>query len=221
MLDALIMTLGFEPGPLISSVAAAAAEGLSEKARIIVLTAGFPDERAERAWLEFQKVFGMMGIAEKLEVKLERHEIPLDDMTSAILKIKRVLNELREKSAKICITGGMRALGIALFISYLLVEWRKDPSLSVYLEGRAHALSLPNIRSFLSIKLTKAQRDLLRLMESGGVYTSSDLADLTGRDRSTVYRGLQALYKKGLLEKNERGYKLSRLGELVRDGMQS
>lgn len=220
MLDALVMTLGFEPGPLVSATAAAASEGLAEKARIIIFTPALPDERAERAWLDFQRVFSMMGIADKLGVRVERHEVPLDDMTSAIIYIRRVFEELKGRSVRMCITGGMRALGIAIFISYLLTDWEKEPEISVYLEGRAHALSLPNIRSFLSVGLTRAQMELLKLMEPKGVYTPSDLANLVKRDRSTVYRCLQMLHRKGLLEKNERGYKLSRLGELLKGDVQ-
>jgi hypothetical protein len=62
MLDALIMTLGFEPGSLVSAAATAATEGLGERARIIVFTAALPDERAGRAWLDFQRVLNVMGV---------------------------------------------------------------------------------------------------------------------------------------------------------------
>jgi hypothetical protein len=39
VLGGLVMTLGFEPGPLVSAFASAVAEGLSEGARVLVLTA--------------------------------------------------------------------------------------------------------------------------------------------------------------------------------------
>jgi CRISPR locus-related DNA-binding protein len=210
------MTLGFEPGPLVSAAATAATEGLVERARIVVFTAALPDERADRAWLDFQRVLNMMGVVEKLGIKIEKHEIPLDDMVSAVLRIKQVFDELKGKSVKICITGGMRALGFALFIAYLLTNWEREPMMSVYLEGRASALNLPNIRGFLSVGLTRAQLELLKFMEPGNSYTPSDLASIVGRDRSTVYRSLLALYRKGLLDKNENKYTISKLGELLK-----
>ncbi|MEM4411440.1 MAG: hypothetical protein QXO66_01175 [Thermofilum sp.] len=66
MIDALVMTLGFEPGPLISTIASAASEGFSERAQILVFTSAFPDERADRAWLELQRIVNMMDFAKRL-----------------------------------------------------------------------------------------------------------------------------------------------------------
>ncbi|MEM2196173.1 MAG: hypothetical protein QW290_03745, partial [Sulfolobales archaeon] len=140
MFDSIVLTLGFEPGPLISAVASAAAEGFSEKARIVVFTAGFPEERSERAWLQLQQVIGMMELEKKLGIKLEKHEVPLDDMASAVLYIKRVLDGLKDGYVKVSVTGGMRALGLALFTAYLLIDWAREPKVEVYLEGRGLAL---------------------------------------------------------------------------------
>ena len=64
LIDALVMTLRFEPGPLVSSIASHATEGFNSGAEIIVLTPDFPDERAERAWLQLQNIFDMMKLRE-------------------------------------------------------------------------------------------------------------------------------------------------------------
>ncbi|RSN72528.1 MAG: hypothetical protein DSO07_08190, partial [Thermoproteota archaeon] len=72
---------------------------------------------------------------------------------------------------------------------------------------------------FLSVGLTRAQLELLKFMEPGNSYTPSDLASVVRRDRSTVYRSLLALYRKGLLDKNENKYTISKLGELLKSNV--
>ena len=216
MLDALILTLGFEPGPLVSAIASGVAEGFSRGARVIVLTAAYPDERSERAWLQLQQVFKMMELEKKLNVKLERIEIPLEDMTEAVQRIKEILKTVAKGRVKLAITGGMRALGLALFIAYLLTDWAEEPKVEVYLEGRGMALEVPRLRRLLLVKLSKAHLELLRCMEPGIAYTSTDLAGLLRRDRSTIYRYLQALADRGLLERAPEGFRLSKLGLLLR-----
>jgi len=100
MFEAVVLTLGFEPGPLVSAFAGAVAEGLSQGALVVVFTAGFPDERSERAWLEFQRVVNMMEAPKRLGVELELREVPLDEMATAILEIRRVLDGLRGEEGK-------------------------------------------------------------------------------------------------------------------------
>ena len=215
MLDALIMTLGFEPGPLISAVASAAAEGLNEGARIVVFTAGFKDERAERAWLQLQTVIGMMELPRRLGVKVEKHEVPLHDFVDAVRSVKQVIDELRRGKVKISITGGMRALGLAVFTAYMLVEWRYEPMLEVYLEGRGMALAMPEMRRLFKLAVRGEKAALLKAMEPGKPYRPATLAAALGKDRSTVYRHLRALADMGVVERTNGGFSLSRLGLLL------
>jgi len=216
MLDALVLTLGFEPGPLVSAIASSTAEGFAKEARIIVLTAAYPDERSERAWLQLQQVFKMMELEKKLNVKLERFEVPLVDLIEAVLHIKEILKTVKEGNVRLAITGGMRALGLALFIAYLFTDWMKEPRVEVYLEGRGMALEVPSIRRLFSIELSESHLEVLRLMKPGVAYASTDLSGLLRKDRSTIYRHLQALVYRGLLERTPEGFKLSKLGLLLR-----
>lgn len=215
MIDAVVMTLGFEPGPLISAVASAASEGLSQGARIIVLTAGFQDERAERAWLELQRIVGMMELPKKLGVELERHEIPLDDFTDAVAAVREKLEPYRDKDVRISITGGMRALGLAVYTAYLLVDWSREVKLTVYLEGRGTAISLPPIHRALGLRISETQLEILRLMKYGASYSTSDISGYLKRERSTVYKNLKALLELGLVEREGLLFKLTKLGELI------
>jgi len=215
MFDAVVLTLGFEPGPLISAIASAASEGLREGAQVMVLTAAFPDERVDRAWLELQRVLSLMDFSKKLNIRLERREVPLDDFASAVREVRGVLEGLREKSVKISITGGMRALGLAVLVSYLLVDWVKEPALDVYLEGRGVALRVPPLHKVIALRLTETQRQILRLMRGGVLYTTSDVAGYLRKDRSTVYKSLRGLSEMGLVEREGNFFKLTALGELI------
>ena len=210
VIDALVMTLGFEPGPLISAFAGAIAEGLSEGARVIVFTAAFPDERSERAWLEFQRVVNMMEVPRKLGVEPELREVPLDDMASAILEASRITAELRRKKVKIAITGGMRALGIAVLAAVTLTRWEQEPEVEVHLEGRGTALKMPNLRKL--IEASSKCTDIVEAMKDGNPVKLEELAARLGRDRSTVYRRLRLLVEAGAVKRTRYGYQLTPLG---------
>ncbi len=215
MYDAVVLTLGFEPGPLISAVASCATEGLSENSRIIVLTAGFYDERSERAWRQFQNIIGMMDITKRLQASLERYQIPLDDFTHAVRTIRNLYQEIKDLRVKISITGGMRALGLATFVAYLLTDWTHDPRLEIYLEGRGQVLEIPKLHKLMGYPLTQERLNLLRSMLPGRAYKPSDLSGFLRKDRSTIYRQLQALVEAGLVERADGGYRLTKLGTLL------
>ncbi|ABL78755.1 transcriptional regulator, TrmB [Thermofilum pendens Hrk 5] len=215
VIDALVLTLGFEPGPLISAVASAASEGLAEGARVVVLTAGFPDERAERAWLEFQRVVGMMGLARRPGFSVEKREVPLDDFVAAVINVKSLFRGLEDKRVRISITGGMRALGIAVLTAYLLTRWRVDPEVEVYLEGQGRALRLPRLSRVLGVGVPEAWLEVLSALEKSGPLGASDLGGLLGKDRSTVFRYLKRMEEAGLVRQVDGGYVATDLGRLL------
>jgi len=215
LLDTLVMTLGFEPGPLVSSVASHAAEGFTSGARIVVLTPNFPDERADRAWRQLCEIFEMMRLKD-LGVELERMIIDLNDFTRAVIQLKEFFSRIKGKRTQISLTGGMRALILATLIAYLLTEWENPPGIEVFLEGRGFALKIPNIASVVKPFLDENKMQLLRAMLPGKVYRSGDLCKLLRRDRSTVYRYLRALSRAGLIERVDRGFRLTELGEMLR-----
>ena len=95
-LKALVMTLGFEPGPLVSAMAAHASEGFGPGAEIMVLTPGFRGERAERAWRRLQDVFSMMRLSQ-LGVELHGLVVELEDFTPTVLRVKSLFAGLRDK----------------------------------------------------------------------------------------------------------------------------
>lgn len=215
LIDALVMTLGFEPGPLVSSVASHAAEGFRQGAKIIVLTPGFHDERAERAWRQLQDIFDLMKL-EEAGVTLTRHVINLDDFTQAIIQVKSLFSGFRDKKVHISLTGGMRALILCTFIAYLLTRWRRPPDVWISLEGRGVMLKVPSIAPILKPLVDENKLSLLKAMSPDRVYKPRELHALIGRDRSTLYRYLRALSDLGLIERVGGGFRVTELGRLLR-----
>ncbi len=216
MLDALIMTLGFEPGPLVSAVAKHLGEGFNPNAEIIILTPTFSDERAERAWRELQNIFEMMKPKDSL-LHLKKIEIDLTNCTKAILQVKSILSGFREKKVHISLTGGMRALILATYIACLLTKWVSTPEVDISLEGKGLTLRIPKIASILRPVVSYRKLELLRYMEPGVVYKLDDLCGfLPERDRSTIYRYLREMTEIGLIERKKRGFKLTELGEIMK-----
>jgi len=215
-IEALVMTLGFEPGPLVSAMAAHASEGFEPGAEIIVLTPAFEDERAERAWRQLQDVFSMMKLSQT-GVELKRLTIELEDFASAVLQVKALFTALKDKKVEISLTGGMRALILAVFTAYLLIDWAHVPDVEVFLEGRGMALRVPRLASAIGPKVSKRKLEVLDVMQPGTIYRLVDLCGFfEDRDRSTIYRHLKGLLKNGLVERANGGFKITPLGLIVR-----
>ncbi len=212
--NVLIMTLGFELGPLVSAVASYVAKGLSPNAEIIVLTPTFHDERAERAWRQLQDIFEMLNLRGS-GVDLRRVSIDLDEFPKAVLQIKKLFAGFKDKVVHISLTGGMRALILAVFVAYLLTDWHFHPDVTVFLEGKGMALMIPPLSSCLGVKVGKHTLKLMNYMRPGTIYKLGDLCGFLGKDRSTVYRQLKLLMNAGLVKKVDSGFQLTPLGELV------
>jgi len=213
-LGALIMTLGFEPGPLVSAMAANAAEGFEPGAEIMVFTPSFKDERAERAWRELQNVFSMMSLR---DVSLRRLVVNLSDFTSAVLQVKKVFADLRGRRVKISLTGGMRALVLAVFVAYLTTRWERVPEVEVFLEGRGEALRIPRLAAALGPRVGERKLRVLSFMRPSITYRIGDLAGLLPQERSTIYRHLKSLAEVGLVERVDGTFKITDLGLILRN----
>lgn len=212
-LDALVMTLGFEPGPLIRAVAS---HSLHRKASIIILTPTFngeKDERGERAYLEFEKICSMM--LKDAEIQVARRDIELTSITTAVTQIKEIFKPLASKHIAISLSGGMRALCLATYIAYLTTQWLHTPKIEVHLEGRAQTLEIPPLHHILKPNLTPEKHSILQLLHQHGSLTAIEAAALLHRDRSTVYRHLTSLQQQGLIQPKNHHYELTSLGKIM------
>ncbi|MCS7098703.1 MAG: CRISPR-associated CARF protein Csa3 [Candidatus Methanomethyliaceae archaeon] len=208
LLEALVITLGFEPA---SSIRAIASHNLRDDASIIIITPSFKDERVERAFLELKRFRDI--IFNGLKVTIQKFEVDLMNFSNAVLQIKALLSNLVDKRVALCFSGGMRGLCIAVYTACLLLKWRHPLSITVYLEGRAEYMVIPPIHKIIKINVSEEGLAILRLLSQSNS-SISNLAKLLKKDRSTVYRQLLRLKDVGLVEQRGRVYKLTELGRI-------
>ncbi|MEM1542859.1 MAG: CRISPR-associated CARF protein Csa3 [Ignisphaera sp.] len=208
--DALVLTLGFEPGPLIM---ATASHNLRLGGSIIVFTSGFKDDRAERAYLEFKKICDI--IYKDAAISLEKIEVDLTDFLKAVRQVKEILSKFMDKRIAFCFSGGMRALCFAVFIAYLTLNWKHKPIIEVHLEGRAERLAIPALNEVIKINVSEEKMSVLRLLSKHGSLSAGNIAVLMHKDRSTIYRHLTSLIESGLIRQKGKMYELTDLGLML------
>ncbi len=211
MYDALVLTLGFEPGPLIRALASTP---LNSGARVVVLMPQFKDERSERAFLDFRRISSMMLKDEsrgELKVSIERHEVILKPLSLGIQVIRSLFKDLTNKKVVIALTGSMRALVIATYIAYLTTHWREEPKVIIYLEGRGESVEVPPIRQVLEFVLTDIKQEILNALTKPK--TIGELAIELNKDRSVIYRHLQWLEAHKLITRKGKYIELTELGK--------
>jgi len=202
-----MLTLGFEPGPL---VRATASHNLRLGGSIIVFTSGFKDDRAERAYLEFKKICDM--IYKDAMINIEKVEVDLTDFLKAVRRVKEILSKFVDKRVAFCFSGGMRALCLVILIAYLTLKWRYKPIIEVHFEGRAECLAIPPINEVVRINISKEKKSILQLLFKHGSLSAGNIAVLMQKDRSTIYRHLTSLLESGLIRQKGRMYELTDLG---------
>lgn len=210
LFDALIMTLGFEPGPLIRSIAS---YNLRSGASIIIFTPSFKDERAERAYLEFKRICDI--ILKGASINFQKIEVDLTDFLKAVRHVKILLSKFVNKQVALCFSGGMRALCFAVFIAYLMLEWRHRPSIEVHLEGRAERLTMPSLNKIIKVNMSEEKLSILQLLLQHGNLSAGNIAVLMQKDRSTVYRHLAGLLENELVRQKGKTYELTDLGLML------
>ena len=213
LVEVLFLTLGFEPGPALRAVASSM---LARDARIIVFTPTFRDERAERAFRDLNSIVGMMFGGEHSLVKprIERVNLNLEPISEAILEAKRVMSKYVDKNVAIHLSGGMRALCIAVFIAYLLTPWRKMPRLYVWLEGYGRSLEIPPVTEILQPIVIGVKREILgRLLREPK--TIGQLSIELDKDPSVIYRHVQWLQERKLVQREGKLIKITQLGRLL------
>ncbi len=211
MYDALVVTLGFEPGPLIRALASTP---LKVDGKVIVLVPEFKDERSERAFLDFERISRMMLKEDGISIEIDRFEVVLKPLSSGIRKIRLLFRELMNRNIVIALTGSMRALVLATFMAYLLTPWSKEPKICVYLEGRGEAIDVPPVRRVLEFAITDIKQEILNALTKKPKTVSQLSAEL-GKDRSVIYRHLLWLESKGLITRKGKYIEVTELGKAL------
>ena len=213
MYDVVVMTLGFEPGPLIRALAS---HPIVEGGDVIIFVPNYEDERAERAFQDFKRICSMMFLDEKKKIKIniKRYVINIDDIEVGISQVRSILGKYCNNNVAICLSGGMRALCIAVLLGAFLINWKRKPSIMAYLEGQGKYVVIPYVADIMKLVITDVKLEILRALRDGPK-TISELSIILDKDRSTIYRHLKWLAKNGLIEYEKHLVKLTRLGRLM------
>ncbi|RLE57918.1 MAG: hypothetical protein DRJ40_01560 [Thermoprotei archaeon] len=211
--DCLVLTLGFEPGPLLRAIAS---YGVKANGTIVVLTAEYRDERCERAFLDLQKLVRMLFKDERgrHEINIRRVDVCLNPVLRGVEQVSATLREFVNSNVCIAFTGGMRVLWIILLMTYLLLPWKYEPKLVAYLEGRGEFVEIPPIRSIFELAVHGTRLEILRAIGERPK-TVDELSSELNRDRSTIYRNILWLEEKGLVKKVGRTIELTDLGRVL------
>ncbi|RLG84979.1 MAG: hypothetical protein DRO18_06475 [Thermoprotei archaeon] len=211
MYDALILTLGFEPGPLIRALASTP---LRSNGLVAVLMPEFKDVRSERAFLDFKRIANMMFKNERISIDIKRFEISLKPLSKGVQEVRLIFKEFMDREVAIALTGSMRALILAVFIAYLTIPWIKEPRIFIYLEGRGESVEVPQVRRVLELAVTDVKQEILNALASGPK-TITQLSVELGRDRSVIYRHLSWLESRGLIERKGKYVESTELGKAL------
>lgn len=211
VVDGIAVVLGFEPGPLISSITS---KNYRDKVNVIVLTGSLKDERVDRAFSELVRILTMIyGKDFKKKVSICRYDIDVNNFPKAVAQIRTVIKEHAEKGKclSVSFTGGMRIINLALLIACTLINWKCNPTYEIYLEGRYQSIKMPKIEKALTPTINPLEAEILNAIGEEGE-TIATLASKLDRDRTTIYRYITKLKELNLVKKERLVIKLNDLG---------
>ena len=211
--DAIVMTLGFEPGPLVRALAS---HPIVEGGDVVIFVPNYEDERAERAFQDLKRIYSMIFLDErgKIKVNIRRYVINVDNLEMGISQVRDILGKYSERKVVICLSGGMRSLCIATLLGAFFIYWKKRPLITVYLEGQGKYVAVPFVADVMKLSVTDVKLEILRALKEGS-RTIGELSVILNRDRSTIYRHLKWLAKNNLIEYEKHLIKLTKLGRLL------
>ncbi len=209
MKKALIVTLGFDEKFCYRAILR---HGIKEEDIIILLTAGLVD-RVKRAY-EWIRVF-----AESYDVEVKLIQIDVKDFNRALKEVMRILDELKDYSLIVNLSGGMRALAITVLMA-LTIKPIRDLKVEIELEDFSGLIEIPrNVLKLSEIRanLGKEKIEILKLIAQG-VEDVKSIADLLKKDVSTVRRHIYTLIDLNLVvvvKKKPLIVKTTELAEIV------
>ncbi|OYT37312.1 MAG: hypothetical protein B6U89_07545 [Desulfurococcales archaeon ex4484_58] len=112
--------------------------------------------------------------------------------------------------------GGLRALVIETYTASLLVnpEIARKITIRVNIEGRGDHISYRIEEIPFCLRISEHEKIVLKTI-ADGINSLSEITRKTGLPRSTTWKILQRLYEKRIVEKKNRQYHLTRLGETI------
>lgn len=203
----LIFTLGFDEKFQIRSIIR---HGVKESARIIVIIAEPMDERVKAAKERLKKfVLDYIPNSEFIEVTIN----PINFIES-VSKLFETFSNLTGEEIIVNLSGGMRALIIETLIGLILSE--KKAKIEIELENFQGTIQFDS-RILRSIELEKDDIEILNAVRH--VKKLIEIVEWVNKPKTTVYRRLEELVEKGLLNKKVEGksatYEITEIGKLM------
>jgi len=197
----LIYTLGFEEKYVLRGIIN---RGIKPEDKIWIIIPKPRNERTDVALNNLRTIAGKL-----YGVKIEDFEVPIDDVYEAVSTLRSFFKErMREDKIALNLSGGMKILVLAVLaaVNSLNMECEID----ILREDLAKYYTFP-IELFRSMGLDDVDRRILKALMNNAKGVS-EVARSIGVSKSTVWRRLEILARKGLVEKKDKRYVITGLG---------
>lgn len=212
---ALIATLGFDERHVIKSLIDI---GMSNVYKIVLLVPNWGlDERTEKAIKTIRDIAKYAGLSSEKSIVIK--EINVLDLWSGIKDILKTLHDLYIEGVDeyiISLGGGLRILVVETLLASLIVN--KDIadriSIRVSVENRSDSVSFKVNTVPICIEIDSVERKILETLFHG--YKSlSQISDETNIPKSTVWKIIQRLKSKNIVNVSNKKYEITDLGKVL------
>lgn len=210
----LIATLGFDEKHVIKSLIDI---GMSGVEKIVLLVPDWDlDDRTIKAINTISEISGLAGIGrDKVVIK----KVNTLDLWKGIRDIINVLHEIYLTGVDeivFSLGGGLRILVIEAYTATLLVEPEilRKIIIRVGVEGRGEHVSFKVEEIPICLRISEQEKLVLTMLMKG-IDSISKISSELKLPRSTTWKILQRLVKKKIVEKRERRYIPTNLGEIL------
>ena len=213
-----VITLGFEEKFAVRMITR---HGLDRGDRLLLVT-GPRTPQSERA-ASFLCEFARRYYGGDVGVEVEEVRVG-SDFAELVHRLHGLVASRARAGERVVfnLSGGMRVLCLAAFVAAMLLSARLPVEVELETEDSSALIGVPRAVLALPRTFSLLSREKLEVLaalaqRSRGI---RELAEELDRDETTVRRHLQELVEAGLVEalgRRPRGYRLTRLGELVRE----
>jgi len=211
---ALVATLGFDERHVVKSLIDI---GMSNVVYIILLVPNWGlDERSRKAISMITNIAGLAGIEESRVIV---YEVDVLDFFDSIREILDMFNELYLRGVDefiLSLGGGLRILVIEAYTAALMAPKHISEKIVVRIgiEGRVEHVSF-NIKNLpLCLQISEHELTILEKLKKQ-ITSISELSRETNTPRSTIWKTLQKLYQKNLVNKLGSRYVITELGKAL------
>lgn len=210
----LVATLGFDERHVIKSLIDIGMGGVK---KIVLLVPNWGlDDKTLKAINTIRDIAELAGIGRD-NVVVE--EISVLDPWEGIRDVMDILYDIYLTGVDeivFSLGGGLRVLVIEAYTATLLIdpEISRRITIRVGVEGRSEHVSFKVEEVPICLRISEQEKLVLAKIKEGRA-SLSEISSATGLPRSTTWKLLQRLVEKKIVEKKDRGYGLTKLGETL------